>query len=63
MRFFGNNSNSDIFGEAIRTNIPAIRHILNWKLVFHVKTAFFYTRFMEKINDTNNKQLNYKEII
>ena len=50
------------FIEAIRTNIPAIRHILNLETCISIVAAFFYTKFMEKINDTKDKQLNYKEI-
>lgn len=50
------------FIEAMRTNDSKIRHILNLETCISVVAAFFYTQFMNKINDVKDKELNYKEI-
>jgi bacteriorhodopsin len=51
------------FIEAIRTNIPEIRNILNLETCISVVAAFFYAKFVKMIEDkkTNNK-ITYKEI-
>ena len=48
------------FIEAMRTNIPKVRHILNLETCISIVAAFFYGMFMKKIN-TNDK-INYKDI-
>lgn len=50
------------FIEAIRTSDEKIRHILNLETCISVVAAFFYKKFMEKINDIKDNDLNYKEI-
>ena len=49
------------FIEAIRTNDPLIRNILNLETCISVVAAFFYGLFMKKINADEN-EINYKEI-
>ena len=51
------------FIEAIRTNSAKIRHILNLVAGVSVVTAFFYAKFMNKLNGSmNNNEQTYKEI-
>jgi bacteriorhodopsin len=52
------------FIEAMRNKDPKIRHILNLETCISVVASFFYTQFIDKIKNTNekNKSLNYKEI-
>ena len=50
------------FIEAIRTSDSNIRHILNLETCISIVAAFFYSQFMEKIKDTKDKELNFKEI-
>ena len=51
------------FIEAMTNKDPQIRHILNLETCISIVAAFFYSEFMNKINDgKRNKQLNYKEI-
>ena len=51
------------FIEAMRTNDPKIRHILNLETCISVVAAFFYSVFMKKINDTKpDEEINYKDI-
>ena len=47
------------FIEAMRTNDPKIRNILNLETVISVVAAYFYSVFMKKIE---NRDINYKEI-
>ena len=47
------------FIEAMRTNDPKIRHILNLETVISIVAGYFYTVFMNKIKD---KEINYREI-
>lgn len=51
------------FIEALRTNVPEIRNILNLETCISVVAAFFYAKFVKMIDDkkTNNK-ITYKEI-
>ena len=51
------------FIEAMRTNIPEIRNILNLETCVSIVAAFFYSKFVKMIEDkkTNNK-ITYKEI-
>lgn len=51
------------FIEAMRTNIPEIRNILNLETCVSIVAAFFYSNFVKMIEDkkTNNK-ITYKEI-
>lgn len=49
------------FIEALRTENPKIRHILNLETCISLVAAFFYGVFMTKIN-TEGKYINYKDI-
>lgn len=53
------------FIEAIRTNDSKVRHILNVETCISVVAAFFYSKFVEDIEDRKkeNIPLDYKEII
>lgn len=52
------------FIEAMRNKDPKIRHILNLETCISIVASFFYTQFINKIKNTNdkNRSLNYKEI-
>ena len=59
------------FIEAVSTNIPQIRHIMNLETVISVVAAFFYKQFMDKLkiteklgktNNNDNKQVDYASI-
>ena len=47
------------FIEALRTEDPRIRHIMNIETVISVIAAYFYGKFIEQIKDT---EIDYKKI-
>ena len=47
------------FIEAIRTKIPEIRNILNLETCISIIAAYFYGKFIEKID---KKEIDYREI-
>ena len=49
------------FIEAMRTNIPKVRHILNLETCISVVAAFFYSQFMERIKKSKD-EIDYKQI-
>ena len=49
------------FIEAMRTNIPKVRHILNLETCISVVAAFFYSQFMERIKKSGDT-IDYKQI-
>ena len=49
------------FIEAMRTNIPKVRHILNLETCISVVAAFFYSQFMIRIKESKNK-IDFKQI-
>ncbi len=50
------------FIEAMRTNIPKVRHILNLETCISIVAAFFYTQFMEKIKKAREGNIDFKQI-
>ena len=48
------------FIEAMRTKVPKIRHILNLETCISVVAAYFYGKFMDKINESDS--IDYEEI-
>ena len=52
------------FIEAIRTNIPTVRHILNLETCISIVGAYFYSIFIQKLKDyeEQKKQVNWNEI-
>ena len=51
------------FIEAMRTNIPEIRNILNLETCVSIVAAFFYAKFVKMIEDKKiNNKITYKEI-
>jgi bacteriorhodopsin len=52
------------FIEAMRTQDPRVRHILNLETCISIVAAFFYSKFMKKLNQysEDDKDINYKEI-
>jgi hypothetical protein len=52
------------FIEAIRTNVPTIRHIFNLETCISIVAGYFYYLFMEKIKDSEKKRkpINWKEM-
>ena len=50
------------FIEAMRTNIPKVRHILNLETCISIVAAFFYTQFMEKIKKAEDGNIDFKQI-
>ena len=53
------------FIEAMRTNDPKVRHILNVETCISVVAAFFYSKFVSDIEERekNDTPLDYKQII
>ncbi len=49
------------FIEAMRTNSPKVRHILNLETCISVVAAFFYSQFMERIKKSKGG-IDYKQI-
>lgn len=49
------------FIEAMRTNIPKVRHILNLETCISVVAAFFYSQFMTRIKESKDK-IDFKQI-
>ena len=47
--------------EAIRTQNPVIRHVLNLETCISIVAGYFYSIFVAKL-DTQNKQINWSEI-
>src|SRR5210317_1330040 len=47
------------FIEAIRTKVPEVRNILNLETCISIIAAYFYGRFLEKLN---KDKVDYKEI-
>ena len=47
--------------EAIRTQNPVIRHVLNLETCISIVAGYFYSMFVVKL-DTQNKQINWSEI-
>jgi bacteriorhodopsin len=47
--------------EAIRTQNPTIRHVLNLETCISIIAGYFYSRFVAKL-DIQNKQINWSEI-
>lgn len=43
------------FIEAIRTNIPAIRHIMNLETCISIVAAYFYGKFVKELEDAQGK--------
>jgi len=52
------------FIEAIRTNNPIIRHVLNLETCISIIAGYFYSIFITKIDESekNNTELNWKNI-
>lgn len=52
------------FIEAIRTSIPLIRHIFNLETCISLVAGYFYSEFLKKINEYENKNIpiNWSEI-
>jgi len=52
------------FIEAMRTNNPTIRHVLNLETCISIVAGYFYSNFLAKINESekNNTELNWKNI-
>ena len=52
------------FIEAIRTNVPTIRHIFNLETCISIVAGYFYYLFMEKVKDSEKKRkpINWKEM-
>ena len=52
------------FIEAIRTQIPAVRHIMNLETCISIVAGYFYFVFVEKIEDfsKNDKPIDWKDI-
>jgi len=48
--------------EAIRTQNPVIRHVLNLETCISIVAGYFYSMFVAKLNVQNNKQINWSEI-
>lgn len=42
--------------EALRTNIPIVRHIFNLETVISLIAGFFYSKFVSKINESLDKK-------
>lgn len=53
------------FIEALRTNIPLVRHIFNLETVISLVAGYFYGKFVEKIKYSydNNKSIDWDEVI
>jgi len=51
--------------EALRTNIPLVRHIFNLETVISIIAGYFYGKFISKINESylNNKPVDFEEIV
>jgi len=51
--------------EALRTKIPIVRHIFNLETVISIIAGYFYSKFVDKINESiqKNKQIDWNEII
>ena len=51
--------------EALRTNIPLVRHIFNLETVISIIAGYFYGKFVSKINESyiNNKPVDFDEIV
>jgi bacteriorhodopsin len=48
--------------EALRTNVPAVRHIMNLETAISVIAAFFYNKFITKIDEyKSNAHIDWKE--
>jgi bacteriorhodopsin len=52
------------FIEAMRTDVPTIRHILNLETAISVIAGYFYSVFLEKIQtyEKNNKEIDWSDI-
>ena len=52
------------FIEAIRTNVPTIRHIFNLETCISIVAGYFYYLFMEKVKEYEKKRkpINWNEI-
>lgn len=52
------------FIEALRTNIPMLRHIFNLETCISIVAGYFYYLFLEKIKDYENKRqcIDWKEM-
>jgi bacteriorhodopsin len=48
--------------EAIRTQNPVIRHVLNLETCISIVAGYFYSMFVAKLDTQNNKQINWSEI-
>jgi len=52
------------FIEAMRTQIPAVRHVMNLETCISIVAGYFYSVFVEKIDDfsKNDKPIDWKDI-
>jgi bacteriorhodopsin len=52
------------FIEALRTNIPSVRHILNLETCISLIAGYFYSIFVQKINESsqNDIKIDWKDI-
>jgi bacteriorhodopsin len=52
------------FIEALRTNVPSVRHILNLETCISLIAGYFYSIFVAKINESsqNDTQIDWKDI-
>jgi bacteriorhodopsin len=50
------------FIEAICTNVPEIRHILNIETAISLIAGYFYSVFLTQINDTKNQKFDLLEV-
>ena len=48
--------------EALRTKNPTVRHIMNLETCISIVAAFFYSQFIEKLKETDGKQIPYESI-
>ncbi len=53
------------FIEAIRTNVPMIRHIFNLETVISVIAGYFYGKFVQQIKESfeDGKEIDYKQLV
>jgi bacteriorhodopsin len=45
------------FIEALRTNIPAVRHIMNLETCISIVAAYFYSSFVEKLKESKEEAI------